>query len=156
MISASADCRLRKDLFLDERGKDEACREFGMKRNESRVLLHRANKPLSLTLSGARLRSKGRMWPGGREHETFFGEKVTTYRMGFRVMNHHEATRQASRKSNFSASSPLRFENNSRKIFFCAECANDLQAGVALIEQSKAILSPDASNREPGALNWTG
>jgi RNA polymerase sigma-70 factor (ECF subfamily) len=38
------DRRLLKDVFLEERDKDEVCREFGVDRDYLRVLLHRAKQ----------------------------------------------------------------------------------------------------------------
>lgn len=38
------DRRLLKEVFLEERDKDEVCREFGVDRNYLRVLLHRAKQ----------------------------------------------------------------------------------------------------------------
>lgn len=38
------DRRLIKEVFFDERNKDEVCREFGVDREYLRVLLHRAKK----------------------------------------------------------------------------------------------------------------
>jgi RNA polymerase sigma-70 factor (ECF subfamily) len=38
------DRRLLKEVFLDERDKDEVCREFGVDRGYLRVLLHRAKQ----------------------------------------------------------------------------------------------------------------
>ena len=38
------DRRLLKEIFLDERDKDEVCRDFGVDRNYLRVLLHRAKQ----------------------------------------------------------------------------------------------------------------
>ena len=38
------DRRLLKEVFLDERDKDEVCREFGVDRDYLRVLLHRAKQ----------------------------------------------------------------------------------------------------------------
>jgi RNA polymerase sigma-70 factor (ECF subfamily) len=38
------DRRLLKEVFLEERNKDEVCDEFGVNRNYLRVLLHRAKR----------------------------------------------------------------------------------------------------------------
>jgi RNA polymerase sigma-70 factor, ECF subfamily len=38
------DRRLLREVFLDERDKDEVCRDFGIDRNYLRVLLHRAKQ----------------------------------------------------------------------------------------------------------------
>lgn len=38
------DRRLLKEVFLDERNKDDVCRDFGVDRNYLRVLLHRAKQ----------------------------------------------------------------------------------------------------------------
>ncbi len=38
------DRRLLRDVFLEERDKDEVCRDFGIDRNYLRVLLHRAKQ----------------------------------------------------------------------------------------------------------------
>ena len=38
------DRRLIKEVFLDERDKDEVCRDLGVDREYLRVLLHRAKK----------------------------------------------------------------------------------------------------------------
>jgi RNA polymerase sigma-70 factor (ECF subfamily) len=38
------DRRLLKEVFLDERDKDDVCRDFGIDRNYLRVLLHRAKQ----------------------------------------------------------------------------------------------------------------
>jgi RNA polymerase sigma-70 factor (ECF subfamily) len=38
------DRRLLRDVFLEERSKDEVCREFGVDRDYLRVLLHRAKQ----------------------------------------------------------------------------------------------------------------
>jgi RNA polymerase sigma-70 factor (ECF subfamily) len=38
------DRRLLREVFLDERDKDEVCRDFGVDRNYLRVLLHRAKQ----------------------------------------------------------------------------------------------------------------
>ena len=38
------DRRLLKEVFLEERDKDEVCRDFGVDRNYLRVLLHRAKQ----------------------------------------------------------------------------------------------------------------
>src|SRR5258707_4441118 len=38
------DRRLLRDVFLEERDKDEVCRDFGVDRNYLRVLLHRAKQ----------------------------------------------------------------------------------------------------------------
>jgi RNA polymerase sigma-70 factor (ECF subfamily) len=38
------DRRILKEVFLDERDKDEVCRDFGVDRNYLRVLLHRAKR----------------------------------------------------------------------------------------------------------------
>ncbi|HEY4054124.1 MAG TPA: sigma-70 family RNA polymerase sigma factor [Terriglobales bacterium] len=38
------DRRLLKEVFLEERDKDEVCRDFGIDRNYLRVLLHRAKQ----------------------------------------------------------------------------------------------------------------
>ena len=38
------DRRLLREVFLEERGKDEVCRDFGVDRNYLRVLLHRAKQ----------------------------------------------------------------------------------------------------------------
>jgi RNA polymerase sigma-70 factor, ECF subfamily len=46
------DQRLLREVFLEERDKDEVCREFGVDRDYLRVLLHRAKKSFkSLFLS---------------------------------------------------------------------------------------------------------
>ncbi len=36
------DRRILKEVFLEERDKDEVCKDFGVDRNYLRVLLHRA------------------------------------------------------------------------------------------------------------------
>ncbi len=38
------DRRLLREVFLDERDKDEVCRDFGVDRDYLRVLLHRAKQ----------------------------------------------------------------------------------------------------------------
>jgi RNA polymerase sigma-70 factor (ECF subfamily) len=38
------DRRLLKEVFLEERDKDDVCRDFGIDRNYLRVLLHRAKQ----------------------------------------------------------------------------------------------------------------
>ena len=38
------DRRLLREVFLEERDKDEVCREFGVDREYLRVLLHRAKQ----------------------------------------------------------------------------------------------------------------
>ena len=38
------DRRLLHDVFLEEKSKDEICREFGVDRDYLRVLLHRAKQ----------------------------------------------------------------------------------------------------------------
>ena len=38
------DRRILKEVFLDERNKDDVCRDFGVDRNYLRVLLHRAKQ----------------------------------------------------------------------------------------------------------------
>ena len=38
------DRRLLREVFLEERDKDEVCRDFGVDRNYLRVLLHRAKQ----------------------------------------------------------------------------------------------------------------
>jgi RNA polymerase sigma-70 factor (ECF subfamily) len=38
------DRRLIKEVFLDERDKDDVCKDFGVDRNYLRVLLHRAKQ----------------------------------------------------------------------------------------------------------------
>ena len=38
------DCRLLKAMFIEEKEKDEICREFGVDRDYLRVLLHRAKQ----------------------------------------------------------------------------------------------------------------
>jgi RNA polymerase sigma-70 factor, ECF subfamily len=48
------DRRLLKEVFLDERDKDEVCRDFGVDRDYLRVLLHRAKQSFkSLYLKSA-------------------------------------------------------------------------------------------------------
>jgi RNA polymerase sigma-70 factor, ECF subfamily len=42
------DRRLLKEVFLEERDKDEVCRDFGVDREYLRVLLHRAKKSFKL------------------------------------------------------------------------------------------------------------
>ena len=41
---AERDRRLLRDVFLEERDKDEVCRDFGVDREYLRVLLHRAKQ----------------------------------------------------------------------------------------------------------------
>ena len=53
------DRRILKEVFLEERDKDEVCRDFGVDRNYLRVLLHRAK------LSFKSLYLKRAMAPGG-------------------------------------------------------------------------------------------
>ena len=43
------DRRLLRDVFLEERDKDEVCREFGIDRDYLRVLLHRAKQAFKST-----------------------------------------------------------------------------------------------------------
>ena len=38
------DRRIIKEIFLDERDKDDVCRDYGVNRDYLRVLLHRAKK----------------------------------------------------------------------------------------------------------------
>jgi RNA polymerase sigma-70 factor (ECF subfamily) len=38
------DRRILKEVFLEERDKDQVCRDFGVDRNYLRVLLHRAKQ----------------------------------------------------------------------------------------------------------------
>lgn len=45
------DRRLLKEVFIDERDKDEVCREFGVDRNYLRVLLHRAKQSFKIVYS---------------------------------------------------------------------------------------------------------
>jgi RNA polymerase sigma-70 factor, ECF subfamily len=42
------DRRLLREIFLDERDKDEVCRDFGVDRDYLRVLLHRAKQSFKL------------------------------------------------------------------------------------------------------------
>jgi len=72
-------------------------------------------------------------------------------------MNHDEATqRMIAEKYLLDELSPEQREEFEEHFFSCAACANDLQAGVALIEQSKAILSRPPARREEkaGWLDW--
>jgi RNA polymerase sigma-70 factor (ECF subfamily) len=39
---------LLREIFLDERDKDEVCRDFGVDRDYLRVLLHRAKQSFKL------------------------------------------------------------------------------------------------------------
>ncbi len=43
------DRRILKEVFLEERDKDEVCRDFGVDRNYLRVLLHRAKQTFKTT-----------------------------------------------------------------------------------------------------------
>jgi RNA polymerase sigma-70 factor (ECF subfamily) len=52
------DRRLLKEVFLDERNKDEVCKDFGIDRDYLRVLLHRAKQSFkSLYLKSLTARS---------------------------------------------------------------------------------------------------
>jgi hypothetical protein len=65
-------------------------------------------------------------------------------------MNHDEATQQMiAEKYLLDELSPEVREQFEEHFFSCAACANDLQAGVAFIEQSKAILSRLPADGEP-------
>ena len=44
------DRRLLREVFLEERDKDEVCRNFGVDREYLRVLLHRAKQSFKETL----------------------------------------------------------------------------------------------------------
>ena len=54
------DRRLLKEVFLEERDKDEVCRDFGVDRDYLRVLLHRAKQSFkSLYLKNMAARPPG-------------------------------------------------------------------------------------------------
>jgi RNA polymerase sigma-70 factor, ECF subfamily len=53
------DRRLLREVFLDERDKDEVCREFGVDREYLRVLLHRAKQAFKASF----LKRKGKNSP---------------------------------------------------------------------------------------------
>jgi RNA polymerase sigma-70 factor (ECF subfamily) len=55
------DRRLLREVFLEERDKDEVCRDFGVDRDYLRVLLHRAKQSFkSLYLKNMAARPPGR------------------------------------------------------------------------------------------------
>jgi RNA polymerase sigma-70 factor (ECF subfamily) len=59
------DRRLLKEVFLDEREKDDVCRDFGVDRDYLRVLLHRAKQSFkSLYLKNMATRPPGAMTAG--------------------------------------------------------------------------------------------
>jgi RNA polymerase sigma-70 factor (ECF subfamily) len=59
------DRRLLKEVFLDEREKDDVCRDFGVDRDYLRVLLHRAKQSFkSLYLKNMAARPPGAMTAG--------------------------------------------------------------------------------------------
>lgn len=61
------DRRLLRDIFLEERDKDEVCSDFGVDREYLRVLLHRAKQSFkSLYLKNARARPPGTVAVGKR------------------------------------------------------------------------------------------
>ncbi|MGB9195358.1 MAG: sigma factor-like helix-turn-helix DNA-binding protein, partial [Terriglobales bacterium] len=47
------DRRILRAIFLEERDKDEVCRELGVDRDYLRVLLHRAKQAFKASYSGA-------------------------------------------------------------------------------------------------------
>jgi RNA polymerase sigma-70 factor (ECF subfamily) len=54
------DRRLLREVFLEERDKDEVCRDFGVDRDYLRVLLHRAKQSFkSLYLKNVASRPPG-------------------------------------------------------------------------------------------------
>jgi RNA polymerase sigma-70 factor (ECF subfamily) len=54
------DRRLLREVFLEERDKDEVCRDFGVDRDYLRVLLHRAKQSFkSLYLKSMEARPPG-------------------------------------------------------------------------------------------------
>ncbi len=61
------DRRLLRDIFLEERDKDEVCRDFGVNREYLRVLLHRAKQSFkSLYLKNVGARPTGAVAVGKR------------------------------------------------------------------------------------------
>jgi len=61
------DRRLLKEVFLDEREKDDVCRDFGVDRDYLRVLLHRAKQSFkSLYLKNMEARPPGAVTAGKR------------------------------------------------------------------------------------------
>jgi RNA polymerase sigma-70 factor, ECF subfamily len=59
------DRRLLREVFLEERDKDEVCRDFGVDRDYLRVLLHRAKQSFkSLYLKNMAARPPGVMAAG--------------------------------------------------------------------------------------------
>lgn len=63
------DRRLLQAFFLEEKEKDEVCREFGVERDYLRVLLHRAKDKFRVLYEKDREALSGRL-PQGRAHET--------------------------------------------------------------------------------------
>lgn len=61
------DRRLLREIFLEERDKDEVCRDFGVDRDYLRVLLHRAKQSFkSLYLKNVAARPPGALAAGRR------------------------------------------------------------------------------------------
>jgi RNA polymerase sigma-70 factor, ECF subfamily len=61
------DRRLLKEVFLEERDKDEVCRDFGVDRDYLRVLLHRAKQSFkSMYLKHMEAKPPGTVEPAGR------------------------------------------------------------------------------------------
>jgi RNA polymerase sigma-70 factor, ECF subfamily len=61
------DRRLLKEVFLEERDKDEVCRDFGVDRDYLRVLLHRAKQSFkSIYLKHMEAKPPGTVEPAGR------------------------------------------------------------------------------------------
>lgn len=63
------DRRLLRAFFLEERDKDEVCREFGVERDYLRVLLHRAKDKFKVLYEKDKDSLSGRL-PKGRASET--------------------------------------------------------------------------------------
>lgn len=63
------DRQLLQAFFLEEKEKDEVCREFGVDRDYLRVLLHRAKDKFRLLYEKDKDNLSGRL-PKGWAHET--------------------------------------------------------------------------------------
>ncbi len=61
------DRRLLREIFLEERDKDDVCRDFGVDRDYLRVLLHRAKQ--SFKLLYLKEMSRGNPWAAGSAAE---------------------------------------------------------------------------------------
>ena len=135
---------LLKAVFLDERDRDEVCREFGVDRDYLRVLLHRAKQEFKTEYvkrigdpdASERLSEKRLKRFAGCAHylSGWIAREIES-------MDHSEAVQKmAAERYLLDELTPDEREAFEEHFFDCPECALDLRVGAAFVDEAKVQL----------------